>query len=96
MQPMVGIQLSLFKTPSRERFSSNDVADFAAMLSAFTGAEVSVLFRGWAHAGSKSEDALIPFGGCWTPSIGRTCLVQRRKRVFVVADFAGQRRRSII
>ncbi|WP_337764108.1 DNA cytosine methyltransferase, partial [Butyricicoccus sp.] len=32
-------------------FSSNDRLDFAAMLSAFTGAEVSVPSRGWAHAG---------------------------------------------
>ena len=32
-------------------FSSNDRLDFAAMLSAFTGAEVSVPPRGWAHAG---------------------------------------------
>ncbi|MFQ9975366.1 MAG: DNA cytosine methyltransferase [Butyricicoccus sp.] len=32
-------------------FSSNDRLDFAAMLRAFTGAEVSVPPRGWAHAG---------------------------------------------
>ena len=51
-------------------FSSNDRLDFAAMLSAFTGAEVSVPSRGWAHAGMVRGDALIPLGDCWTPSIG--------------------------
>ena len=50
-------------------FSSNDRLDFAAMLSAFTGAEVSVPSRGWAHAGMVRGDALIPLGDCWTPSI---------------------------
>ena len=53
-------------------FSSNDRLDFAAMLRAFTGAEVSVPPRGWAHAGMVRGDALIPLGDCWTPSIGRT------------------------
>ncbi|WP_382736216.1 DNA cytosine methyltransferase [Agathobaculum butyriciproducens] len=78
-------------------FSSNDRLDFAAMLSAFTGAEVSVPPRGWAHAGMVR-------GGCadtaWrlldAQYWGEPALVQRRKRVFVVADFAGQRAGKVL
>ena len=51
MQQTAGIQLSLFGENVAGAFSSNDRLDFAAMLSAFTGAEVSVPSRGWAHAG---------------------------------------------
>ena len=78
-------------------FSSNDRLDFAAMLRAFTGAEVSVPPRGWAHAGMVR-------GGCadtaWrlldAQYWGEPALAQRRKRVFVVADFAGQRAGEVL
>ena len=67
------------------------------MLSAFTGAEVSVPPRGWAHAGMVR-------GGCadtaWrlldAQYWGEPALSQRRRRVFVVADFAGERAAEVL
>lgn len=71
-------------------FSSNDRLDFAAMLRAFTGAEVSVPPRGWAHAGMvRGGRADTVWRLLDAQYWGEPALVQRRKRVFVVADFAG-------
>lgn len=78
-------------------FSSNDRLDFAAMLSAFTGAEVSVPPRGWAHAGMvRGGHADTAWRLLDAQYWGEPALVQRRKRVFVVADFAGQRAGEVL
>ena len=78
-------------------FSSNDRLDFAAMLRAFTGAEVSVPPRGWAHAGmvrgGRADTAWRLLDAQYW---GEPALAQRRKRVFVVADFAGQRAGEVL
>ena len=70
MQPMVGIQLSLFGKTSRERFLQmtgwilqpclvrSQVPRFQCLL-------VDGRTPEWCEG-----DALIPLGGCWTPSIG--------------------------
>lgn len=51
MQQTAGIQLSLFGKTLWERFLQMTGWILQPMLSAFTGAEVSVPSRGWAHAG---------------------------------------------
>ena len=67
------------------------------MLSAFTGAEVSVPSRGWAHAGmvrgGRADTAWRLLDAQYW---GEPALAQRRKRVFVVADFAGQRAGEVL
>ena len=67
------------------------------MLSAFTGAEVSVPSCGWAHAGmvrgGRADTAWRLLDAQYW---GEPALVQRRKRVFVVADFAGQRAGEVL
>lgn len=79
-------------------FSSNDRMDFRAVLQSFTAAEVSMPASGrWANAGMVR-------GG--TPDLawrlmdaqywGRPRLQQRRRRIFLLADFGEQRAAEIL
>lgn len=79
-------------------FSSNDRMDFRAVLGAFTNAEIPMPPTGsWANAGMVR-------GGC--PDLawrlmdaqywGIPRLPQRRRRIFLVADFGGQRAGKIL
>jgi len=79
-------------------FSSNDRMDFRAVLESFANTEIPMPVTGkWANAGMVR-------GG--TPDIvwrlmdaqywGKPRLVQRRKRIFLVADFGGQRAGEIL
>ena len=73
-------------------FSSNDRLDFAAVLHAFTDTEIPMPDSGiWAHAGmvrgGRSDTAWrLMDAQYW----GEPALPQRRRRVFVVADFTGE------
>ena len=98
MQQITGIQLSLSGRTSRELLCQMTGWIFAAVLHAFTGTEIPMPDSGiWAHAGMVRGDGLIPLGGSWTPSIGgEPALSQRRRRVFVVADFAGERAAEVL
>ena len=79
-------------------FSSNDRMDFRAVLQSFSDTEISMPpTGGWANAGMVR-------GGktdlCWrlmdAQYWGKPRLVQRRKRIFLVADFRGQRSAEIL
>ena len=79
-------------------FSSNDRMDFRAVLQSFSDTEISMPpTGGWANAGMVR-------GGktdlCWrlmdAQYWGKPQLVQRRKRIFLVADFRGQRSAEIL
>ena len=79
-------------------FSSNDRMDFRAVLQSFSDTEISMPSTGgWANAGMVR-------GGktdlCWrlmdAQYWGKPRLVQRRKRIFLVADFRGQRSAEIL
>lgn len=79
-------------------FVSNDRLDFAAVLHAFTGTEIPMPDSGiWAHAGmvrgGRADTAWRLLDAQYW---GEPALVQRRKRVFVVADFAGQRAGEVL
>ena len=83
------IQLSLFGENVMGAFSSNDRMDFRAVLQSFSDTEISMPSTGgWANAGMVR-------GGktdlCWrlmdAQYWGKPRLVQRRKRIFLVADF---------
>lgn len=79
-------------------FSSNDRMDFRAVLQSFSDTEISMPSTGgWANAGMVR-------GGktdlCWrlmdAQYWGKPRLVQRRKRIFLVADFRGQSSAEIL
>ena len=78
--------------------SSNDRLDFAAVLRAFTDTEIPMPDSGiWAHAGmvrgGRADTAWrLMDAQYW----GEPALSQRRRRVFVVADFAGQRAGEVL
>lgn len=97
MQPMVGIQLSVFGKTLRERFLQMtgwilQPCSVRSQVPRFQCLLVDGHTPEWCEG-----DALIPLGDCWTPSIGgEPALAQRRKRVFVVADFAGQRAGEVL
>lgn len=76
-------------------FTSNDRMDYAAVLRAFTGAEIPMpVSGGWAPAGmvrGGSPDLawrVLDAAGWGT--------AQRRRRVFLVADFRGQRAGEVL
>ncbi|WP_228614860.1 DNA cytosine methyltransferase [Enterococcus faecalis] len=76
-------------------FSSNDHMDFKAVLEAFVQAEIPIPpSRQWAHAGmvrGRHVDV------CWRVLDGQYWGVpQRRKRIFLVADFGKFRAREIL
>ena len=78
-------------------FSSNDGMDFRAVLSAFTGTEISMPASGrWANAGMVR-------GGkpdiCWRFMDAQHWAkpqLARRQRIFLVADFGGRRSHKIL
>ena len=79
-------------------FSSNHRLDFKSVLESFTDSEIPMPDSGrWAKCGMvRGRFADV----CWrlldAQYWGEPTLVQRRKRVFVVADFGGQRAAEIL
>lgn len=75
-------------------FSSNGGRDFAAVLSTLVGAEVGVPAKGWTRAGV----AFGPLGqAAWRVFDAQFWGVpQRRRRIFLVADFGGQRAGQVL
>ena len=79
-------------------FSSNNRMDFKAVLESFTKTDVPVPASGtWSNAG------MVRGGNtdvCWrvldARYWGKPTLAQRRRRVFLVADFGGKRARKIL
>ena len=98
MQQITGIQLSLYGENVMGSLSSNDRLDFAAVLRAFTDTEIPMPDSGiWAHAGmvrgGRADTAWrLMDAQYW----GEPALSQRRRRVFVVADFAGERAAEVL
>ena len=79
-------------------FSSNHRLDFKSVLESFTGSEIPMPDSGrWAKCGMVRGGVADV---CWrlldAQYWGEPSLVQRRKRVFVVADFGGQRAAEIL
>lgn len=96
MQPMVGIQLSVFGKTLQERFLQMtgwilQPCSVRSQVPRFQCLLVDGRTPEWCEG-----DALIPLGDCWMQYWGEPALVQRRKRVFVVADFAGQRAGEVL
>jgi len=79
-------------------FSSNDRMDFRAVLQSFTDTEIPMPDTGgWANAGMvRGGKADV----CWrlmdARYWGKPALAQRRKRIFLVADFRGERSAEIL
>lgn len=79
-------------------FSSNDRLDFKAVLESFTSTDIPIPSTGrWAKAGMvRGGKADV----CWrvldARYWGRPTLPQRRRRVFRVADFRGERSKEIL
>ena len=82
----------------RGAFFSNNRLDFRAVLQAFTDTEIPMPASGsWAHAGMvRGGTADV----CWrlmdAQYWGKPALAQRRKRIFLVADYRGQRAAEIL
>lgn len=82
----------------RGAFSSNDRMDFRAVLESFAGIKIPMPPTGsWARAGMvRGGTADI----CWrlmdARYWGEPALVQRRRRIFLVADFGGKRSAEIL
>ena len=79
-------------------FSSNHRLDFKSVLESFTDSEIPMPDSGrWAKCGMVRGNLADV---CWrlldAQYWGEPSLVQRRKRVFVVADFGGQRAAEIL
>lgn len=79
-------------------FSSNHRLDFKSVLESFTESEIPMPDSGrWAKCGMVRG---LVADVCWrlldAQYWGEPSLVQRRKRVFVVADFGGQRAAEIL
>ena len=79
-------------------FSSSDRLDFKAVLESFAGTEVPMPPAGrWANSGMVRGGRIDT---AWrlvdAQHWGRPRLVQRRKRIFLVADFGGQRSAEIL
>ncbi|EGT3679397.1 TPA: DNA cytosine methyltransferase [Clostridioides difficile] len=82
----------------RGAFSSNNRLDFRAVLESFTDTEIPMPASGkWARAGMVRGGTVDV---CWrlmdAQYWGEPTLVQRRKRIFIVADFRGQRAAEIL
>src|SRR5690625_6790913 len=79
-------------------FSSNNRLDFKAVLELFTNIEIPMPSSGvWAKAGMvRGRDVDV----CWrlldARYWGKPTLPQRRRRIFLVADFGGKRAREIL
>lgn len=82
----------------RGAFSSNNRLDFRAVLESFTDTKIPMPLSGkWAGAGMvRGGTADV----CWrlldAQYWGEPSLAQRRKRIFIVADFGGQRASEIL
>lgn len=79
-------------------FSSNNRLDFRAVLESFTDTKIPMpVTGGWARSGMVRGGTVDI---CWrvldAQYWGEPTLVQRRKRIFVVADFRGQRASEIL
>jgi DNA (cytosine-5)-methyltransferase 1 len=78
--------------------SSNDRFDYQAVIQSFTAAEVPMPFSGrWANAGmvrGRSPD--LAWRTMDAQYWGRPPLPQRRRRIFLVADFGGRRAAEIL
>ena len=96
MQPMVGIQLSVFGKTLQERFLQM-TGWILQPCSVRSQVPRFQCLRGWAHAGmvrgGRADTAWRLLDAQYW---GEPALVQRRKRVFVVADFAGQRAGEVL
>lgn len=82
----------------RGAFSSNNRLDFRAVLESFADTEIPMPASGrWANAGMVRGGKVDV---CWrlldAQYWGEPTLSQRRKRIFVVADFRGQRAAEIL
>ena len=79
-------------------FSSNDRMDFRAVLESLAGSPVPMPPSGqWASAGMvRGHKALLGWRLMDARYWGSPALVQRRKRVFLVADFGGERTGEIL
>ncbi|MDM8101723.1 MULTISPECIES: DNA cytosine methyltransferase [Oceanobacillus] len=79
-------------------FSSNNRMDFKAVLESFTNTEIPMPASGtWSNAGMvRGNDIDV----CWrlldAQYLGKTTLTQRRRRIFLVADFRGTRAKEIL
>lgn len=79
-------------------FSSNNRMDFKAVLESFTNTKIPMPASGvWANAGMvRGKDIEV----CWrlldARYWGKPTLAQRRRRIFLVADFRGKRAREIL
>src|SRR5699024_9537969 len=79
-------------------FSSNNRLDFKAVLESFTKTSVPMPVSGfWANAGMVRGNNVDV---CWrlldARYWGKSTLPQRRRRIFLVADFRGKRAREIL
>lgn len=79
-------------------FSSNNRLDFKAGLESFTNTEIPMPTSGvWAKGGIVRGNEIDV---CWrvldTRYWGKNTLPQRRRRIFLVADFGGTRAREIL
>ncbi|WP_017472850.1 DNA cytosine methyltransferase [Amphibacillus jilinensis] len=79
-------------------FSSNNRMDFKAVLESFTNTEIPMpATGGWANAGMVRGNNVDV---CWrlldARYWGKPTLAQRRRRIFLVADFRGNRAREIL
>ncbi len=79
-------------------FSSNNRLDFKAVLESFTKTDIPMPASGeWANAGMvRGKDVEV----CWrlldARYWGKPTLAQRRRRIFLVADFGGTRAKEIL
>src|SRR5690625_3404430 len=79
-------------------FSSNNRLDFKAVLESFTKTDIPMPASGvWANAGMvRGKDVEL----CWrvldARYWGKPTLAQRRRRIFLVADYGGTRAREIL
>ena len=96
MQPMVGIQLSVFGKTLQERFlqMTGWICSHAQCVHRCRGFSASswMAHAGMVRGGRADTAWRLLDAQYW----GEPALVQRRKRVFVVADFAGQRAGEVL
>lgn len=79
-------------------FSSNNRLDFKAVLESFTNTEIPIPnSEVWANAGMvRGNDVDIAWRLLDAQYWGKPTLAQRRKRIFLVADFGGSRATEIL
>jgi Site-specific DNA methylase len=79
-------------------FSSNDRLDFRSVLQSFTNTEIPMPASGrWANAGMvRGRQPDIAWRLLDARHWGRPRLEQRRKRIFLISDFGGQRAAEIL